>query len=144
LPGLLPTQKAEEKQNMYNVPKHKKENRMRHVSKIVTLSIAGFAIAAACASTPLQTDDSTSGIRAAEEVGAAEIPNAALHLQLAKEELESAKGLADRDEKEMAESMLLRAEADAELAVLLSREDAEKTQANLAMERVRTLQKENK
>lgn len=117
---------------------------MRHVSKIVTLSIAGFAIAAACASTPLQTDDSTSGIRAAEEVGAAEIPNAALHLQLAKEELESAKGLADRDEKEMAESMLLRAEADAELAVLLSREDAEKTQANLAMERVRTLQKENK
>lgn len=117
---------------------------MKHVSRIVMLSIAGIAIAAACASAPLKTDDSTAGIRAAEEVGASEVPRASLHLQLAKEELANAEVLAKRDEAELAESMLLRAEVDAELAVLLSREDAEKSEANLAMERVRTFHKENK
>jgi len=63
---------------------------------------------------------STSGIRAAEEAGAAKVPQASLHLQLAKEELELANGLAEKGKKEEASSMLLRAEADAELAVVLS------------------------
>ena len=44
---------------------------------------------------------------------------------------------------EMANSWLLRAEADAELAVALSRADAEKTEAQAAVERVRKLQSEN-
>ncbi len=116
---------------------------MRQLLKSVSFFIAVSAIAAACASTALQTDDATSGIRAAEEVGAADVPRASLHLQLAKEGLAYAQKLSQRDEKEMAESMLKRAEADAELAVLLSREDEEKSEANLAMERVRMLKKEN-
>jgi hypothetical protein len=86
---------------------------------------------------------STSGIRAAEEVGAANVPQASLHLQLAKEELELAKGLAAKDEKKKAASMLLRAEADAELAVALSRGDAEKSEARAAAERVRQLRQDN-
>jgi len=53
------------------------------------------AIGLGCASSPpLRTEASTSGIRAAEEVGAAKVPQASLHLQLAKEELEHAKALA--------------------------------------------------
>ena len=39
--------------------------------------------------------------------------------------------------------MLLRAEADAELAIVLSHEDAEKTEANAARERVRQLRQDN-
>jgi len=39
--------------------------------------------------------------------------------------------------------MLLRAEADAELALVLSHEDAERTEANAAVARVRELRKNN-
>ena len=120
---------------------------MKHVSKIVIIvfavAVVAGAIAAGCASTPLRTEASTSGIRAAEEVGAAKVPQASLHLQLAKEELELARGMAAKGEKEQAASMLLRAEADAELAVTLSHEDAEKLEAQKAMERVRQLRQEN-
>ncbi|MEK6699374.1 MAG: DUF4398 domain-containing protein [Nitrospirota bacterium] len=120
---------------------------MRHVSKIgimvFAVAVVAAAIAAGCASAPLRTEASTSGIRAAEEAGAAKVPQASLHLQLAKEELELAKGLAAKGEKEKAASMLLRAEADAELAVALSRGDAEKSEARAAVERVRQLRQDN-
>ena len=120
---------------------------MRHVSKIgimvFAVAVVATAIVAGCANAPLRTEPSTSGIRAAEELGAAKVPQASLHLQLAKEELELAKGLAAKGEKEEAESMLLRAEADAELAVVLSHEDAEKSEAMAAVERVRQLRRDN-
>jgi hypothetical protein len=120
---------------------------MRHVSKIeimvFALAIVATTIAAGCTSAPLRTEASTSGIRAAEEAGAAKVPQASLHLQLAKEELELARGLAAQNEKEKAASMLSRAEADAELAVALSRGDAEKAEARAAVERVRQLRQDN-
>ena len=121
---------------------------MKHVTEIKIMVLAAAfsaaAIAAGCANAPLKTDASTSGIRAAEEVGAAEVPQASLHLQLAKEELGNAKNLAANNENERAESMLLRAQADAELAVMLSREDTEKSEALAAVERVRQLRQDNK
>ncbi|MEO8167833.1 MAG: hypothetical protein ABI623_06280, partial [bacterium] len=53
------------------------------------------AVLAGCGSTPpINKEASTSAIRAAEEVGASKVPSASLYLQLAKEELENAKGLA--------------------------------------------------
>jgi hypothetical protein len=122
---------------------------MRHTFKTAIMMFAMAAGTAAiglgCASSPpLRTEASSSGIRAAEEVGANKVPQASLHLQLAKEELENAKALAAKDEKERAVSMLSRAEADAELAVALSREDAERADAQAAMDRVRQLRLENK
>jgi hypothetical protein len=111
---------------------------------IILLGISVAVSMVGCATAPLATEASTSGIRAAEEVGATQVPQAALHLQLAKEELMRAEKLASNDEKDMADSMLQRAEVDAELAVLLSREDMEKSEAKLAMERVQKLQKDNK
>ena len=117
---------------------------MKHASIIgISFFIAVVAIAAGCATTPLHTEASSSGIRAAEEVGANSIPRAALYLQYAKEELEHAKKLAHQDEKEQAASMLLRSEADAELAVALSREDSEKNEAKAAMDSVRQLRHDN-
>jgi len=110
---------------------------------VFTAAVVAGAIAVGCASAPLRTEGSTSGIRAAEEAGAAKVPQASLHLQLAKEELELAKGLAARGEKEQAASMLSRAEADAELAVTLSRGDAEKSEAQAAVERARQLRQDN-
>jgi len=118
---------------------------MRHLN---IMNIAGgvllSAVIAGCGSSPVVNKEaSTSAIRAAEEVGASKVPSASLYLQLAKEELENAKGLASRGDKEEAESMLLRAQADAELAVALSREDADKKEAALAIERVRQLRQDN-
>ena len=121
---------------------------MKHVSRIGTvvigMAVVVAALAAGCGGAPLRTEASTSGIRAAEEVGANKVPQAALHLQLAREELEKAKALSANGEKDEAASLLSRSEADAELAVALSREDAEKTEARAAVERVRALRKDSK
>lgn len=119
---------------------------MRQVFKIgimVFAAVVTTAFVAGCANAPLKTEASTSGIRAAEEAGAAKVPQASLHLQLAKEELEQAKTLAKKGDKKEAKTMLLRAEADAELAVALSHGDAEKAEAMAAVERVRQLRQEN-
>lgn len=91
----------------------------------------------------MKTEASTSGIRAAEAVGAANVPRAALHLQLAREELAQAVKLEAADEKEQGASLLLRAQADAELALALSREVAERNEATAALEKVRELQAGN-
>jgi len=110
----------------------------------VTTAIAlGSASALGCASAPLRTDSSTSRIRAAEEVGSAKVPQASLHVQLAKEELAAAQGLSKKGDKEEAESMMMRAEADAELALALSHGDAERLEAEKAMTRVRELRHDN-
>jgi hypothetical protein len=125
------------------------ENHMKDLLKtkriilVPALTLTALIIMPACAGTPLNTEASTSGIRAAEEVGASEVPRAALHLQLAKEELEQAKKLDEKGDKERAASLLLRAEADAELAVALSRVSAEKSEAVEAVERVRQLRQDH-
>jgi hypothetical protein len=118
---------------------------MKHVHiAIVAGSVLFAALIAGCGSSPsLNKEPSASAIRAAEEVGASKVPSASLYLQLAKEGLEKANGLARNGDKEEAESMLLRAQADAELAVALSRGDADKKDAAQAIDRVRQLRQDN-
>jgi regulator of protease activity HflC (stomatin/prohibitin superfamily) len=102
-------------------------------------------VIAGCGSGPaVNKEASTSAIRAAEEVGASNVPGASLYLQLAKEEMENARVLAAKGDKEQAESMLLRAQADGELAVALSRGETDKAEATQAIERVRVLRQDNK
>lgn len=116
---------------------------MRH--SLLVGSLLLIAAAVGCASNPaLRAESSTSAIHAAEAVGASEVPLASLHLQLAKEALARAKTLAEKGDKKEAESQLLRAEADAELAVVLSHEQSEKSDAEQAMERVRELRRNNR
>ncbi|MEJ2614439.1 MAG: DUF4398 domain-containing protein [Ignavibacteriaceae bacterium] len=120
---------------------------MKHM-KIATLAVAvlfGLVIAG-CGSSPVVMDKeaTTSSISAAEEAGAAGISSASLYLQLAKEELVKAQGFAEQGNKEQAESMLLRAQTDSELAVALSHSDADTKEANKAIDRVKQLQQDNK
>jgi outer membrane murein-binding lipoprotein Lpp len=119
---------------------------MKHI-KIAILAgslLTGLFIAG-CGSNAVVVDEesSTSSIRAAEEVGAGDISSASLYLQLAKEELVKAQTFAENGDKEEAESMLLRASADGELAVALSRSDADKKEAADAIERVKQLRQEH-
>src|SRR4051812_9336799 len=100
-------------------------------------------LATACASTPTtpgaSAEHSSAAIRAAEEVGATHNPNAALHLQLAKEQFEHARLLTDKKDKERADRLLLRAQADAELSLALARTESEKAEALGAVDKVKTL-----
>ncbi len=119
---------------------------MRHVNMAMLAgSVLIAALCAGCGSGPeVDKVASTSAIRVAEEAGASGVPSASLYLQLAKEESESARGLAAKGDKDEAESMLLRAQADGELASAISRGEAEKTESTKAVERIRQLRQDNK
>ncbi len=86
----------------------------------------GAAALSACASFPPPNEtvaSSMASVRGAEEVGAADVPKAALQLQLAQEEVQKAKQLLADGENERAYYMALRAANDAELANALAREN---------------------
>lgn len=105
---------------------------------LLTLVVAGCGSGLA-----VNNEASSSAIRAAEDAGASDIPSASLYLQLAKEEMETARDLAGKGHREEAQSMLSRAQADGELAIALSRGDADKKEAALAVDRVRQLRQDN-
>jgi hypothetical protein len=124
------------------VPKstQSKEGSMRSAPNIkcalfVFVLVAG-AVAAGCASTS-RIEASASEIRAAGELGIAEVPQAAVHMGLAREQMKLAEKLAANEEWDQAESMLKRAQADADLALLLFQEEAEKSETMAAAKRRR-------
>lgn len=79
-----------------------------------------------------QLADVQSANRSASELGAKKNPRAELHLKLAEEQLQQAKRAMSDDEDERANGLLMRAKADAELAIALTREDNANTQASNA------------
>ena len=84
-----------------------------------------------CAGTPAPTEQiasSIAAVRGAQEAGAANVPQAALHVKLAEEQLEKAQALVAEEEHELAASLALRAQEDAELAIALARADATEKQ----------------
>jgi hypothetical protein len=66
--------------------------------------------------------DAQSAERSARELGANRIPSAQLALKLAQDQIADAKNAMADDENERADSLLIRAKADAELALALTRE----------------------
>jgi len=81
-------------------------------------------------------------VKGAEVGGAAENPKAALHVKLAKDQIEIAqKQISDGDNEEAART-LDRAQADAELALALSKEAKAQGDAAEASEQVGKLRKE--
>jgi len=102
------------------------------MNNLIKTLIASSGFALGCgASTPAPTQqmaDVQSATRAAEELGATSAPEAQLHLKLAEEAMGKAKSAMKDEENERAESWLLRAKADAELAVaLMHLENAKQT-----------------
>jgi len=87
--------------------------------------------------------DVQAAVLAAEQVGASDQPKAALHLQLAKEQMESAKRLAADGDQNNSNLLLDRAKVDAQLALQLARTEREQENARQAWEKIRDLQKES-
>jgi hypothetical protein len=80
---------------------------------------------AGCASYPQPTEhlaNSMAAVRGAEEAGAEQVPQAALYLKLAQEELDQANRLLQNDENKRADALTIRAYNDAQLALALARE----------------------
>jgi hypothetical protein len=97
---------------------------------------------AGCASTPVpnaKIASSEAAIRAAQETGSRNLPQAALHLKLAEEQLQSAKTLIRDNENKKAEYMLMRAQADAELAIALSHTATSNAKAGAAVDAARAV-----
>ena len=100
----------------------------------------GSALGCGGAAAPTaQRTDTMAALRSAEEVGAAGTPDASLHLQLAREQVSQADELIRVGHMQEAEEVLVRAKADAELAIALTREDDAREQAEDAAAQVRAL-----
>jgi hypothetical protein len=102
----------------------------------MTTILVGAFVALGCGGTyPVPTQplaDAQSAERSATELGAANQPKAQLHLQLAHEQIGQANVAMKDGDNQRAESLLLRARSDAELAIALTRDQAAKTDATKA------------
>jgi len=100
------------------------------------------ALLCGCASAPnRELGESQAALRAAEEVGAGNHPDAAYHLKLAEDQIAAAKQLMDgnRGERRMAKRHLQRAELDAELAIAYTRTADAEARAKQAWHEVQEL-----
>lgn len=117
---------------------------MLHAVKNTTLASVALALfLSACGSSiPPPSDrlaSAEAAARSARELGAEKEPKAALHLKLAAEQIDQAKGLMKEGENRRADLVLQRASADAELSVMLAKENNAKQEAASAQEKVKNL-----
>jgi hypothetical protein len=95
-------------------------------SWIFSLIVASPLLASCGASVPPPTQrmaDAQSAHRSAQELGANEVPEAQLSLKLAGDQIAMAEKEMGEGENARAESLLIRAQADAELAIARAREE---------------------
>lgn len=110
------------------------------MNRNVVMSVLGALSVVACASNPLppaRVTDTQAAITAAEAVGASNNPRAALHMKLAREQLQQGEALLRDGEEEEARLVIDRARMDAELAMALTREEKARGQAKHSMEKLR-------
>jgi hypothetical protein len=111
--------------------------RIRMHTSIVSVALAGSMFALGCASFPIPTQDLTQAqakTQSATDLGAANQPNAELHLSLAKELMAQANAAMKDGNNERADGLLLRATSDADLAIALVRYKTAATGAKKAVE----------
>ncbi len=105
--------------------------------------LLGFNMLAACGSSlPPPSDrlaSAEAAARSARELGAERSPSAKLHLTLAEEQIDKAKGLMKENDNNRADVVLQRAAADAELAVMLAKGVQAKSEAENAQQKLREL-----
>jgi hypothetical protein len=110
-------------------------------STAITLALL-LSMTAACGARPLpaaRVGSAEAAVRSARSHGATKLPDAALHLRLAEEQVARARRLIDEGEHERASWLLVRAEADATVADALAREAEQKNAAEDASIRARRL-----
>jgi hypothetical protein len=104
-------------------------------SQYLWVALGATVLGSACAGAPKPTDQlvqTQAALRAAREVGAKSDPQAQLHMKLASEQVQHASDLMDNGDNAEAKRVLLRAKADADLALAIAR----KSEAERALEKV--------
>ena len=117
------------------------------MSKWMSMSAlgGGIALCVGCASYPTPTArmaESMSAVSVAQEQGAQNNPQANDYLTRANEELASAKKLVNDGNNERADFMLMRADADAKLAIEISKAQKAETTAQGAQVQAKTMQQQ--
>jgi len=122
---------------------------MKRASSAVALglSLAGILVAGGlgvgCVTrnypSSIRIESSEAAIRSARDLGADRIPDAAVHLELAQRQLDQAHHYIDQGDDNNARWMLVRADADAHLALALTRETRTREAAEEMAARVRDL-----
>jgi hypothetical protein len=106
----------------------------------LSLSIVAAATAVGCAASyPPPTQrmaEALATVRGAQEVGANDNPQGQLHIRLAQEELQNASILVAQGDNKRADFVLVRAKADADLALAEAREGAALFAARSALQQV--------
>src|SRR5688572_10408635 len=101
--------------------------------KAVCLGAIGCAaVWSGCAPATLPADrvaEPRAQIRVAQELGAHNLPRAALHLKLAQDQVARADALLRKGDETRAAWVIARATADADLALLLAREERARAEA---------------
>lgn len=114
--------------------------KIRSLGMILAFSAAGLA----CASAQKPTEElsqSEGALRSAQELGAGQIPAAALEVKLAQEELDKARELMKDDKNDLARQSLLRSRADAELALAMTKQGQARTAEQRAQDELHAAQK---
>jgi hypothetical protein len=110
----------------------------------------GAVMAGGCATARPPTDNmesSAASIRGAQTAGANNVPSAALYLQLANEQSAKAKVLiasGGTDNMRTASKLLMRASADADLAIALADDDKDRLAADQAIADIHTFEQQTK
>ncbi len=89
---------------------------------LVAAALVSSSACAAGAAPARARTDAAAAVRAAHELGVGDTPEAALHMAFAEEAVAEGESLIRSGQMESAERALLRAHADAELAMALRRE----------------------
>jgi hypothetical protein len=108
-----------------------------------TLSLVGSLMVLGCGGSslpPARVADTQSAISAASAVGAEQHPTASLHLKMARDQLQEAQTLIDKGKNDDARLLLDRAGADADLALIITREAEASQSAQRARNEVQTLE----
>jgi hypothetical protein len=94
------------------------------MNRFVTTALFAVSVVACGGSSlpPAKVVDTESSISAAAAVGADQNPQAALHLKMARDQLKQAQALIDDNKGDEARLVLERADADAQVALMITRE----------------------
>lgn len=113
------------------------------IHRLASLSLFLFAVGCGASAPPShQLTKSQAAIRGAEVAGAEDTPKAKLHLKMAKDHLANAEQLIAEEEYDDAALVLRRAEADADLAIALSKEAEARGRAEDLQRKVQELKRE--
>jgi hypothetical protein len=111
--------------------------RTRLLSLLLPILIGACAASMPPPSERLATAEAAA--RSAKELGAEKDPKAALHLKLAQEQIDQAKGLMKEENNVRADQILQRAHADAELSVALAKEATVNEESAKAKEKLKAV-----